>query len=194
MGGAVMASACVECGSEATRTVDGRVLCDSPSCDKGQGTRNEDKDKVGTEGGGGLPLVPSSLSTGKREPEIHGLVRDWEQGLLKPVVVELGELPGVGTVARDFKGDPVIVTDGMERVAADIRLLLGLRLAVSEDRPLPYSTRFCAQRCRLRGHQEASRVLRALERLGVVECVGKMKPRGQPYGTKLYAAPRGGAS
>jgi hypothetical protein len=94
----------------------------------------------------------------------------------------------------DVKDGEVTVTDAMERVAADIRLLLGLRLAVSEDRPLPYSTRFCAQRCQLRGHQEASRVLRALERLRVVECVGKMKPRGQPHGTKLYAAPRGGVS
>jgi hypothetical protein len=134
------------------------------------------------------------LSTGKPKPELHGLVRDWEQGLLKPVEVQLGELSAVGSRAVDFKGGEVVVTEAMERVAADIRLLLGLRLAVSEDRPLPYSTRFCAERCRLRGHQEASRVLRALERLGVVECVGKMQPRGQPHGTKLYAAPRGGAS
>jgi len=134
------------------------------------------------------------LSKGKREPELHALVRDWEQGLLKPINVELGELPEVGTVVADFKGDPVIVTEAMHRVAADVRLLLGLRLAVSEDRPLPYSTRFCAVRCRLRGHQEASRVLRALEKLGVVVCPGAMKARGQPRGTKLFAAPNGGAA
>ena len=144
--------------------------------------------------GNGGSLVPCSLSTGEREPELHGLVRDYEQGLLKPVEIVLGELPGVGTVATDFRGDPVVVTEAMERVAADIRLLLGLRLAVSEDRPLPYSVRFCAQRCRLRSHQEASRVLRALERLEVIRCVGTMKPRGQPHGTKLYAAQKGGAS
>ena len=188
------APACVECGAEATRTSGGRLLCDSPTCDKGQGTRNEDNDKVGTEGGGAVPLVPRSLSNEKREPELHGLVRDYEQGLLKPVPIVLGELPTVGTVASDFKGDPVIVTEAMQLVAADIRLLLGLRLAVSEDRPLPYSVRLCAERCRLRSHQEASRVLRALERLEVIRCVGKMKPRGQPHGTKLYAAPNGGAS
>jgi hypothetical protein len=118
-------------------------------------------------------------------------VRDYDAGLLKPVEIELGALPAVGTRAVGFKGREVVVTEAMHTVAADIRLLIGLRLAVSEDRPLPYSTRFCAQRCRLRSHQEASRVLRALERLGVVKCVDKMKPRGQPHGTKLYAAPRG---
>jgi hypothetical protein len=77
----------------------------------------------------------------------------------------------------------------MHKVAADIRLLLGLRLAVSEDRPLPYSTGFCAERCGLRDKREASRILRQLERLGVIKCVGRMKPRGKPDGTKLYAAP-----
>jgi hypothetical protein len=171
--------------------VAGRLLCDRSICDKGQGTRNEDKDKVGTEGGGGHSLVPCSLSKPKREPELHGLVRDYEVGLLRPVEIQLGELPAVGTRAVDFKGRDVVVTEAMHTVAADVRLLLGLRLAVSEDRPLPYSTRFCAQRCRLRSHQEASRVLRALERLSVVECVDTMKPRGHPHGTKLYAAPRG---
>jgi hypothetical protein len=191
MTAATTVPACIECGAEATRNVGGRFLCDRSSCDKGQGTRNEDKDKVGTEGGGGLPLVPCSLSKPKREAELHGLVRDYEQGLLRPVEIQLGELPEVGTVARDFKDRELVVTEAMHTVAADIRLLLGLRLAVSEDRALPYSTRFCAQRCRLRSHQEASRVLRALERLGVVECPGMMKPRGQPHGTKLYAAPRG---
>jgi hypothetical protein len=68
-------------------------------------------------------------------------------------------------------------------------LLIGLRLAVNEERPLPYSTRFCAERCGLRDHRQASRVLRALERVGVVECVGTLKPKDKPDGTKLYQAP-----
>jgi hypothetical protein len=74
-------------------------------------------------------------------------------------------------------------------VADDVRLLLGLRLAVDEVRPLPYSARFCAERCGLHDHAHASRVLRALERAGVVQCVGTLKPRGKPDGTKLYQAP-----
>jgi hypothetical protein len=32
-------------------------------------------------------------------------------------------------------------------------------------------------------------VLRALERAGVVACVGTLQPRSKPDGTKLYAAP-----
>jgi hypothetical protein len=67
--------------------------------------------------------------------------------------------------------------------------LLGLRLAVSEDRPLPYSTRLCAERCGLPDHRAASRVLRQLERLGVVKCAGMLPPRGNKDGTKLYEAP-----
>jgi hypothetical protein len=78
----------------------------------------------------------------------------------------------------------------MRRVAADIRLLLGLRLAVDDDRPLPYSTRFCAGRCGLHDQAHASRVLRQLEQAGVVECAETLKPRGKPDGTKLYQAPR----
>lgn len=182
---------CMQCGGEATRAVGGRLLCDGPTCDKGRGTRNEDKDQAGPEEvNGGLSLVPCSLSTPKTEPELQRLVRDYEHGLLRPFEIEVGELPGVGSRAADFKGRELVVTEAMHRVAADIRLLLGLRSAVSEDRPLPYSTRFCAQRCQLHSHQEASRVLRALERLGVIQCVGTMKPRGQPHGTKLYAATR----
>ena len=77
----------------------------------------------------------------------------------------------------------------MRDVAADLRLLLGLRLAVDEDRPLPYATRFCAERCGLRHHTQASRVLRKLVDAGVVELAGAMPARGKGDGTKLYQAP-----
>ena len=120
---------------------------------------------------------------------MRGLIRDYENGRLRPVHVELGPLPATGSRAEAFDGRQVVVTDTMHDVAADIRLLLGLRLAVDEQKPLPYSTRFCAERCRLRDHRQASRALRSLEQLGVVECAGKLKSRGQPYGTKTYAAP-----
>jgi hypothetical protein len=90
--------------------------------------------------------------------------------------VALGELPAGASRA-------------MHEVAADIRLLIGLRLAVDEDRPLPYSTRFCAERCGLHDQAHASRVLRQLEQAGVVERAGTLDPRGKPDGTKLYQAP-----
>jgi hypothetical protein len=71
----------------------------------------------------------------------------------------------------------------MRDVAEDIRLLIGLRLAVDEHRPLPYSTRFCAERCGLHDQAHASRVLRQLERAGVVERGGTLDPRGNPEAT-----------
>jgi predicted nucleic acid-binding Zn ribbon protein len=86
---------------------------------------------------------------------------------------------------------PADASRAMRKVAGDIGLLLGLRLAVDEDRPLPYSARFCAQRCELSDHRQASRVLHQLVQAGVVEFAGTLKPRGQPFGTKLYRAPSG---
>ena len=173
--------ACVVCGSGATRTVGGRLLCDSDSClsrtpgtrDQEQGTRNDSGDGVRA-----LYVVgsPGVREEGRREPELTGLIRDHDRGLLEPADVELGELPTGASPA-------------MRKVAADIRLLLGLRLAVDDDRPLPYSTRFGAERCGLHDQAHASRVLRALVEAGVIRYVESLDPRGKPDGTKLYAAP-----
>jgi hypothetical protein len=112
----------------------------------------------------------------KEEPELLGLIRDHDAGRLEPIDVRLGELPATATPT-------------MRRLAENIRLLIGLRLAVDEDRPLPYSTRFCAERCGLRHHTQASRILRQLVEAGVVEPAGAMPPRGKGDGTKLYRAP-----
>ena len=78
--------------------------------------------------------------------------------------------------------------------AEDMRLLMGLRLAVDDDRPLPYAASFAAWRLGLgRDKRRASRVIRALVRAGVVEEVGALPriPDGPPNGTKLYAPPAG---
>jgi hypothetical protein len=83
------------------------------------------------------------------------LWRDYEAGRLEPLDVALGELPTGASKA-------------MRAVAEDVRLLLGLRRAVDWFEPLPYSTRFCAERCGLYDQAHASRVMRALERVGVV--------------------------
>jgi hypothetical protein len=56
--GAATTAACEQCGGDATRTVGGRLLCDGLTCDKGQGTRNEEKDKGRTEG---VVVFPLSL-------------------------------------------------------------------------------------------------------------------------------------
>jgi hypothetical protein len=171
---------CAVCGSEATRTVDGHLLCDSDSClsrtpgtrDQVPGTRNDSGEGVRA-----LHVVGSpGVREVRREPELAGLIRDHDAGLLEPVDVELGPLPANASAA-------------MRRVAADIGLLIGLRLAVDEVRPLPYSTRFCAERCGLHDQAHASRVLRQLEQAGVIGSAGAMTARGKPDGTKLYQAP-----
>jgi hypothetical protein len=178
---AVVPDVCEVCGRDATRTKDGRKLCDSDSClSRTPGTRDQER---GTRNGSGegvraLYVVgsPGVREEGRREPELTGLIRDHDAGLLKPLDVELGPLPANASPA-------------MRTVAADIGLLLGLRLAVDDDRPLPYSTRFCAERCGLHDQAHASRVLRALERVGVIVHAETMTPRGKRDGTKLYAAP-----
>jgi hypothetical protein len=175
-------TACVVCGDPATHTRRGRgPLCDRDSClsrtpgtrDQEQGTRNDSGEGVRV-----LYVVdsPGVREEIRREPELTGLIRDHERGLLEPVDVPLGELPAGASPA-------------MRKVAADIRLLLGLRRAVDWYDPLPYATRFCAERCELYDQAHASRVLRALERAGVVKCAGALTPRGKPDGTKTYEAP-----
>jgi hypothetical protein len=185
--------ACEVCGRERTQTKGGRSLCDSDSCltalpgtrDQEQGTRNSGSEGVralyvvGSPGPGNtVPKEEPSSHDGSKgeEPELLGLIRDNKRGELEPADVQLGVLPANASKA-------------MRRVAEDIRLLIGLRLAVDEYRPLPYSTRFCAERCGLRHHTQASRVLRDLERAGVVKCAEPLKPRGKGDGTKTYRAP-----
>ena len=175
---------CVGCGDPATRTKDGQLFCDRDSCLTAlPGTRTRDKDNDSGKGVRALRVVASpgpGNTTPKEEPELLGLIRDHDRGELEPVDVPLGELPADASPA-------------MRRVAEDIRLLIGLRLAVDEDRPLPYATRFCAERCGLRHHTQASRVLRQLVEAGVVEPAGAMPARGKGDGTKLYQAPMAAA-
>ena len=72
-----------------------------------------------------------------------------------------------------------------------MKLLLGLHLAVDDDRPLMYSTRFCAWRMGWRtasgdwDKKRASRVLSKLVGAGVISWVGEL-PRSK---TRLYTPP-----
>jgi hypothetical protein len=122
--------------------------------------------------------------------ELWGLIRDYDERRLEPIEIALGRLPEVGASAHCPNGGQVVVTSAMHEVATDLRLLIGLRLAVNEDRPLPYAASLCVSRCKLvRDKRHASKVLRALVRLGVVEHVGSLPARGKGDGTKLYAPP-----
>ena len=112
-------------------------------------------------------------------PELYELIDLNERGEIEPAPVTLGKLPERAT--RDDK-----------RVAADIAFLIGLRRADGDLRPLPYATRFC---CRRMGWPEnqpmrASRVLKRLERWGVVEYTASLGPRqGMAYRTRCYEPP-----
>jgi hypothetical protein len=132
---------------------------------KDQGTRNS-----GIEGER-APVVRM------REAEVYELLRDHDEGRLVPAPVALGEMP------PDATGD-------MRRVAGHLGLLLGLRAAAGELRPLPYSSRWSARELGWgENRRRAQRAIRALCEAGVIECVGELPRRGQPYGTRLYAPP-----
>jgi len=111
-----------------------------------------------------------------QEPELYGLISDHAAGRLKPIEARLGELPARAT------GD-------MRRVAKDMHTLMSLRLAVGEDRALPYASRFAAARQGWKDHRRAARALRQLCAAGVVAYAGSLPPRGQPYGTRTYGSP-----
>jgi hypothetical protein len=80
-------------------------------------------------------------------------------------------------------------TPGMVRVAADIALLMGLRLVVGDDSPLPYATGFAAERMGWQHKAQASREIHRLVDAGVIDCLGELKPLGKGNGTKTYAPP-----
>jgi len=104
---------------------------------------------------------------GSNEAETYELLERHEVGLLLPHQVALGSLP-------------LGATESMRLVAEDMALLLGLRIAVDEDRPLMYSTRFCAWRMGWKltsgewDKRRASRVLTKLVSAGVIRHVGDM--------------------
>lgn len=181
-GRATVPAACEVCGEEATLYRGGRPFCERDSClSRTPGTRDQEQGNRNDSGEGGSRALYVVGSPGvrrevQRESELRKLIRDHDRGELEPVHVRLGDLPANASPA-------------MRKVAEDLRLLLGLRRAVDEHRPLPYSTRFCAERCGLHDQAHASRVLRQLERVGVVEVEGTLPPRGKRDGTKLYRAP-----
>jgi len=129
-----------------------------------------------------VPVGVLVLPVGIGEVKLADLVAGYEAGRLKPIPVQLGELPAAA--GKDER-----------RVAEDMALLIGLRLAVDDRRPLPYSTTFAAGRMgwTAKGRPDASRASKALRSLvaaGVIVHAYTLKPRpGKPDGTKTYAPP-----
>ncbi len=113
------------------------------------------------------PVDPSGLS------ELDALLVCHAQGTLEPLPVDLPELPvDAPPLAR--------------LVVEDMALLFGLRLAALDDRPVPVSCRWQADRLRLH-YKSVNRMHRYLVEVGVLRSVGAMPSRGGKRGTRLYA-------
>jgi hypothetical protein len=129
-------------------------------------------------GGGQERAVGSRPAFGGEDAETYDLLKRHAAGVLEPRPVALGPMPAGAT-------------ESMRLVAEDMTLLLGLQLAVDDDRPLMYSTRFCAWRMGWRtasgdwDKKRASRVLAKLRQAGVISWVGDLPQSG----TRLYAPP-----
>jgi hypothetical protein len=147
---------------------------------------DHDQDQYGSPNGkGSHAQLPPGSATPREDgalshetPEVYDLLERHRLGLLSPVPVCLGAMPPHAS-------------DSMRQVADDIALLVGLRLAVDEDRPLMYSTSFCAWRMGWQlasgdpDKRRASRVINKLIDAGVIELAGEM-PR---TGTRLLTQP-----
>lgn len=104
---------------------------------------------------------------------LDALLACHELGTLDPLPVRLPQLP---------EDAPPLA----HRVADDMALLFGLRLAAFEDRPAPISARWHARRLSI-DRQTANRAHRYLIRVGVLVDAGAMPGRGGQRGTRLYA-------
>jgi hypothetical protein len=111
-------------------------------------------------------------------PDLAGLEAAERRGDLHSVPVMLGDLPD------DASAD-------MRAVAEDFAKVRGLYLSAGEQRPTPYSARFCATRLgwdKMRAH----RAIRALVAADVIATAGQLDSRGaHGRGTGLYVAPLG---
>jgi hypothetical protein len=128
------------------------------------------------------PTTTPRIASSSRDetPELLLLLEDYAAGRRKPLPVRLGAMPPDATA-------------DMIAVAKDLRLLMGLRMTVCDDRPVPYSLRFCAERMGWgrRYFMRAQRALQALVVAGVVTFEDALPGRGGRRGTKAYGSPFG---
>jgi len=147
--------------------------------------QDQDQDQVGTTtlsgsspGPGGNSAPPGPGGKSESEPtELALLIGEYQQERLSPAEVKLGDLPSrAGPVQR--------------RVAEHIGLLMGLRQAVGDDRPLPYASSMAVRAGLAPDKRTASKAIRALVRFGVIHHVGSLPPQRPGLdGTKLYEPP-----
>lgn len=107
------------------------------------------------------------------------MLGQYQAGKIEPVSVTLGELP--------------VRAGGAQRAVVEhMRLLMGLRRAYGDDRPLPYATSVPVAAGLVPNQGAASQILRSLVRYGVIDHVGALPPLKPGLdGTKLYAPPGG---
>lgn len=168
------------------------VPCKSPSRYNQDQDQDQDKDRPGKllslkekqfPGPGSNADAPTRARVlvvkdhGVDQPELHRLEDAHDAGQLQPLHVQLGEMPPTA--------GPI-----MHSIAEHMRLRMGLRLAVGDDRPLPYATSEAVRAGLAKDKATASNAINALVRAGVVEYVGRLKPlRPGLDGTKLYTPP-----
>lgn len=138
-------------------------------------------------GSRGLAAAFAAIETGQAVKRLgrgawwlYTLLLAHRAGLLEPQEVRLGEL--------------TTATADMREIADDVRLLLGLKRAAGDSRPLAYSDSFAAARCGFTGKPDTTRkrARRALDRLLKAEVIkpgGSLEPSGCRAGTQLYDAP-----
>src|SRR5205085_2462966 len=102
------------------------------------------------------PPGPGGISDGLDDgPELYRLEQAWRARELEPVDVVLGKLPPHAGVV-------------MRNIADHMRLLMGLRLAVGDDRPLPYAASLAVKAGYAADKGTAGVALNSLVRGGVV--------------------------
>lgn len=110
-------------------------------------------------------------------PELHRLEEAHRRGQLQPLHVPLGEMPAYAGQVMRAMGD-------------HIRLLIGLRRAAGDYRPLPYALSEAVRAGVAKDKPTASRARASLVDGKVIAHVGQLPPlRPGLDGTKLYAPP-----
>lgn len=151
-----------------------------------QGSRGEEQGTAGSEDCGvvagsarasgaeqGQDAEQADAAEVAGEPEVEELLRLAAAGDLQPVAVELPPLPPGSSPA-------------VRKVAEFFALVRGLRLAVCDQRDVPFAGRWVARYVGL-PERSVYRVLEVLRAAGVLERAGSL-PRGprRSYGTALY--------
>lgn len=132
-------------------------------CYQGLGTRDQE---LGTKTY--IEREKRDTSTAELWDQIHR----FNAGELTPIPVQLGALPLNASVR-------------MMKIAEHMQVLLGLRLASDDERPLPYATSMAVDAGYANHKIEASRAITKLVNAGVIEHVGELERTK----TKLYLPP-----